>query len=314
MSIFRIHHITKFIYDRPVRESVNQMRIYPLMDDGQDILSHEVIISRQVVPYVYTDYWGNRTGFFNLAAQHQELIVESKLLARAKVNASALPWNISWEEVSELAQKEWMLLEFSRQEEIKSQDAVNSIIDELKLKKYDIVTAAKTCCEYVNKSFTYKKGITNIYTTVDEILEHKSGVCQDFAHLMLQIMRTAGVPGRYVSGYICPHRSGLAGEGATHAWVEIFIPGYGWLGLDPTNNMLVTDTHIRLATGRNFVDCSPVIGSFKGPAKQQLFVQVKVGYEDGFEFTDNTEVELEKQEPAVADSILTDSFAGQQQQ
>lgn len=314
MSTFKIHHITKFVYDRPVRESVNQVRIYPLVDERQEVLSHDVNITRQITPYLYTDYWGNRTGFFNLTSQHQELIVESKLVARAKNNASVLPSDASWVQLQDMVCKDWLLLELSQQEDIKGQDTITGIIDELKLRQLDVASAAALCCEYVYNNFTYKKGITNIYSTVDEILQHKTGVCQDFAHLMLQIMRSAGMPGRYVSGYICPHKSGLVGEGATHAWVEIYIPGYGWAGMDPTNNIRVTNTHIRLATGRNFIDCSPVTGTFKGPAKQQLFVHVKVGYEDGFEFGDNTEVQLDKQEAISVEPLLTESFAGQQQQ
>lgn len=314
MTTFKIHHITKFVYDRPVMESVNQVRIYPILDDWQEVLSHEIIISRQVTPYVYTDYWGNRTGFFNVASQHQELVVESKLVARAKNNSSELPMGISWEQLQDAVQKDWFLLELSQPEEIKNQADIAGIIHELRLKEHDVVTAATNCCEYVYNNFIYKKGITNVKTTVDEILQHKTGVCQDFAHLMLQILRSSGVPGRYVSGYICPHKSGLVGEGATHAWVEVFIPGYGWVGMDPTNNIRVSNKHIKLATGRSFIDCSPVTGTFKGPAKQQLFVTVQVGYEDGFEFGDNNEVQLEKQEPGIIEPSLADSYAGQQQQ
>ncbi|MEJ0080378.1 MAG: transglutaminase family protein [Puia sp.] len=131
------------------------------------------------------------------------------------------------------------------------------------------------------KQFKYIPGITNIETTIDEILQQKAGVCQDFAHVLLQILRTMHVPSRYVSGYICPHRSGLRGEGATHAWVEAWIPESGWTGIDPTNKIWVTNNHIKLAVGRDFTDCSPTRGSFKGTASQQLSVLVSVDYEDG---------------------------------
>jgi transglutaminase-like putative cysteine protease len=109
----------------------------------------------------------------------------------------------------------------------------------------------------------------------------KSGVCQDFAHMLLAMLRLINIPARYVSGYICPNKSGMRGEGATHAWVEAYIPFYGWLGVDPTNNCLVNETHVRLAVGKNFTDCSPVKGTYRGTSNHTLDVTVSVSYEDG---------------------------------
>ena len=119
-----------------------------------------------------------------------------------------------------------------------------------------------------------KKGVTTIETKVDEILELKAGVCQDFAHVLLVMLHMIGIPARYVSGYICPKNHELRGEGATHAWVEAYIPFYGWLGLDPTNNCIVSDRHVRLAIGRNFSDCTPVKGTYKGSSEHTLEVSV----------------------------------------
>jgi transglutaminase-like putative cysteine protease len=99
--------------------------------------------------------------------------------------------------------------------------------------------------------------------------------------MLLVMLRLVNIPARYVSGYVCPIDHNLRGEGATHAWVEAYIPFYGWLGLDPTNNCIVTDGHVRLAIGRSFSDCSPVKGSYKGTAKQILEVGVSVSTEEG---------------------------------
>ena len=84
---------------------------------------------------------------------------------------------------------------------------------------------------------------------------------------MLQLLRTIRIPCRYVSGYICPNKNGLRGEGATHAWVEVWIPNHDWVGIDPTNNVWVANTHVKLAVGWDFNDCSPIKGGFKGPAR-----------------------------------------------
>ncbi|RYZ28125.1 MAG: transglutaminase family protein, partial [Sphingobacteriales bacterium] len=161
--------------------------------------------------------------------------------------------------------------------------------------------------------FKYIKGITNIETTVQEILELRSGVCQDFAHVMLEILRSLGIPSRYVSGYICPNKNGMRGEGATHAWIEAWIPGNGWTGIDPTNNVWVTNHHVRLAVGRNFNDCSPIKGTFKGPARQSLSVYVSVGYEDGQTFEEMNPVRMDR--PANGEEVPDAAvFQGQQQQ
>jgi transglutaminase-like putative cysteine protease len=121
-------------------------------------------------------------------------------------------------------------------------------------------------CKYVYKNFEYIKGVTTVETTLDEIWGLKAGVCQDFAHLLMVMLRLVGIPARYVSGYICPNKDGLRGDWATHAWAEAYLPGYGWLGIDPTNNCIANENHVRLAVGRNFSDCSPVKGVYKGAA------------------------------------------------
>jgi transglutaminase-like putative cysteine protease len=106
----------------------------------------------------------------------------------------------------------------------------------------------------------------------------------------------------------------MRGEGATHAWVEAYIPHHGWIGIDPTNNVWATNNHVKLAVGRDFSDCTPAKGTFKGPAKQSLSVYVSVGYEDGQVFEEITDVQLQKQEGSDGPEIIIDTFAGQQQQ
>ena len=151
-------------------------------------------------------------------------------------------------------------------------------------------------------NFQYIQAVTNVETTVSEIWKMKSGVCQDFAHVLLVMLRTAGIPARYVSGYICPNENGMRGEGATHAWVEAYIPDYGWLGLDPTNNCLTEDQHVRLAVGRSFVDVSPVRGTYKGPAGHDLDVKVVVSYQNDPKALDKKE-KAAMPEPVVTQTV-----------
>jgi transglutaminase-like putative cysteine protease len=106
----------------------------------------------------------------------------------------------------------------------------------------------------------------------------------------------------------------MRGEGATHAWVEAWIPGYGWAGVDPTNNIWVTNTHVKLAVGRNFTDCSVVKGTFKGLARQDLYVFVSVGYEDGVTFEETNQVQMEKQKKAAKEEEIARAAESQLQQ
>jgi transglutaminase-like putative cysteine protease len=195
------------------------------------------------------------------------------------------------------------LLRLCYPETITKHKDILDILNEIGCENKTIIEIAQQCNNYIFNNFTYTKGITNIETTVDEILDHKKGVCQDFAHVLLQLVRTAGIPARYVSGYICPNESGLRGEGATHAWVEIYTPNQGWLGLDPTNNIWTMDNHVKLAVGRNFVDCTPVKGTFKGIAKQTLSVCVSIGYEDGRHFEEINDVALEEVSSEVQEQL-----------
>jgi len=168
-----------------------------------------------------------------------------------------------------------------KQERFNSLSDLTSVVDSLNCKEVTPLEAAKKLTEYVFTNFEYIKGITSVETTLDEVWKLKAGVCQDFAHVLLEMLKIIDTPARYVSGYVCPNKTGMRGEGATHAWVEAYIPFYGWLGLDPTNNRVVDDLHVRLAVGRSFNDCSPVKGTYKGNSSHTLEVGVSVSYEDG---------------------------------
>jgi transglutaminase-like putative cysteine protease len=314
MPVFNIHHITKYEYDRPVKESSNEIKIYPYLCNEQELLQHDVIITGNPDVHVFTDYWGNRIGLFSVLPSHRLMSIESKLTIRTTLPTQLrISFQTGWNDLEKEVKGQLQLLELSNAPQIKSKDKILEIIEQLNVKEKSIATTVEHCGEHIYKQFKYIKGITNIETTVDEILEVRAGVCQDFAHLMLQILRTLKIPSRYVSGYICPNKNGMRGEGATHAWVEAYIPGYGWAGIDPTNNVWATSHHVKLAVGKDFNDCSPVKGTFKGPARQTLAVYVSVGYEDGHVFEEMTDVKMEAL-PIDPKEVLIDEGFGQQQQ
>ncbi|MEY3576633.1 MAG: hypothetical protein RL394_215, partial [Bacteroidota bacterium] len=304
--------ITKYIYDSPVSESVNEIRIYPLQGNDQEILQQDLIITGDPEIQLYTDYWGNKTGFFNVLESHHELKIESRVIVRTTQEHVGEIGDGMLEELVPLVDNSMLLQELKSPDAIRKQPLIDAICKELLTEGKTVLQIIQDCSSYIFHQFKYTKGITNIETTVDEILEHQGGVCQDFAHLLLQLLRTMGIPCRYVSGYICPNKNGMRGEGATHAWVEVFIPGASWRGIDPTNDVWVSSNHVKLAVGRNFKDCSPVKGTFKGSSRQQLYVFVSVGYEDGQVFEETTQVQMEKIDPVVEEKRLAAIEAAQQ--
>ena len=305
MAVFKIVHITKYQYNWPIKESINEIRLFPHHFDNQDVLQYQLLITQSPIVEISTDYYGNRVGNFNNLEAHEEMTIESRMLVR--VNHSLKIPEIDSTTAQDLASEKAnsiLLQRLSYPETILKQKKIDLILKKINSPEKSIIDIAQECNDYIFKNFTYTKGITNIETTVDEILEIRKGVCQDFAHVLLQLLRTAGIPARYVSGYICPNESGLRGEGATHAWVEIYTPTQGWLGLDPTNNIWTMDNHVKLSVGRNFSDCTPVKGTFKGFARQTLSVCVSIGYEDGRQFEEINDVQL--QEVTVEEQVQLD--------
>ncbi len=315
MPIYQIQHVTKYEYDRPVKESCNEIKIYPFSCAEQEVIKHELHIAGN--PYVqeFIDYWGNKTGLFNVLPLHGELIIESRLTIRTTApDDLEVNFISTWDELKSEVKKSFQLIETSVVDTIENHQAIQDIINSVNPLEKPVAQVVQECSSYIFNNFKYIKGITDVETTVDEILNVKAGVCQDFAHLLLQILRTLKIPSRYVSGYICPNKNGMRGEGATHAWVEAYIPQNGWAGIDPTNNIWVTNNHVKLAVGKHFTDCTPIKGTFKGLGKQHLSVFVSIGYEDGKIFQDVNNINMEFTPTIKKDITPTDLLIQQKQQ
>jgi transglutaminase-like putative cysteine protease len=278
MPAYRINHITRYTYASPVIDCTNQIMLYPIIDDRLEVKNHEIRISHDPEVEVFMDYFGNRVGVFSVTKPHTELLIESIAEVFTK------PVLVPNDEAS--AEEQWNHLEtikdnleffdFLREDKFPSSDIVKQTLRAETARTDKPLKTALELSEFVYDNFEYKKGVTNIETPVEEIWGLKAGVCQDFAHMLIVMLRLFGIPARYVSGYICPKETGVRGEGATHAWVEAYIPFFGWLGLDPTNNCIVTDGHVSIAVGRNFNDCTPVKGTFKGSGEHMLEVKVDI--------------------------------------
>jgi transglutaminase-like putative cysteine protease len=283
MPRFNIQHITKYTYEGPVSDSANQIVLFPVKDGCQEVVRHDLRITGDPPVELYKDYYGNEIGTFTYTEPHQSLVIDSAVEVVTKPRPAlqeTVPHETQW---AQLEQVRWQVpyIDFLKQEQFASLEGVLESVCPDKARSRTPLAAALLLRTYVYDHFKYIKGVTSVETTLDEVWALKAGVCQDFAHILLVLLRQVQIPARYVSGYICPNHNGMRGEGATHAWIEAYIPSNGWVGLDPTNNCIADDLHVRLAVGRNFSDCSPVKGTYKGAAGQRLEVGVSVSYEKG---------------------------------
>lgn len=318
MPRFIIHHVTKYTYQAAVRDSANQIMLFPIKDENQELLHQQLVITGMPSVEIYRDYYGNQIGTFMNVDPHKELIIDSKIEIVTKSRAlpsTQIPVDQEWNYLQEIRNMV-PFIDFLKQEQITVLNEIKEVAEAEISKNVSVFSAVNDLNEYVYNNFKYIKGITNIETTLDEIWRLKAGVCQDFAHILLEMLRLINIPARYVSGYVCPRNSDLRGEGATHAWIEAYIPFYGWLGFDPTNNCVVNDLHVRLAVGKNFTDCSPVKGTYRGMSAHTLAVGVSVSYENGVPVSEFNNT-LKAQAPSLTTTTTTNSyrrFIEQQQQ
>lgn len=301
MPEFKIQHITKYTYDGPVRDSANQIILFPVQDDFQEVLKQDVRITGEPPVDIYTDYYGNQVGSFTYRDQHTELVINSQLWVSTRHRPLPVNDIFPAQQWADYERLRYIVpyIDFLKQEYFEGLPQLEQIVQTERQPDDTPYQAILRFCQYVYDNFTYIKGVTSVESTLDDIWKLKAGVCQDFAHILMEILRLIGIPARYVSGYICPNRNGMRGEGATHAWAEAYIPDYGWLGIDPTNNCVANETHVRLAVGRNFSDCSPVKGVYKGAHGHKLEVAVSVGYDKEMPTAVTEQHEISFEEPII---------------
>lgn len=278
MTSYHIKHITRYRYASPVIDCANQIMLYPIQDAQQVLKKHELTISHKPDLDEFVDYFGNRIGIFSVIMPITELTIQSDIeieILPAAIPETNFPIQEQWEKLNEL-REQFPYMDFMMLENFEKENEVAAVIQGLVDFSLTPFETAQILSKYVYDNFEYRKGVTTVETGADEIWRLKAGVCQDFAHILLVMLRRVGIPARYVSGYICPKGQELRGEGATHAWVEVCVPFYGWIGVDPTNNCIASNRHVRLAIGRHFTDCTPVKGTYKGSSEHTLEVSVSI--------------------------------------
>jgi transglutaminase-like putative cysteine protease len=278
---YTIRHITRFRYNAPVSESVLEVRMQPREEGGQRCLSFSLQTHPRAGVHGQRDYLGNMVHHFDVPGQHSALLLTAERLVDLTPPAP-LPEALdgsAWAAIDAL-HADYTLWEWLRPSRFVQPSAELAAFGrELGLQRgADPLSTLRDLTSALFDAFGYAPKTTQVDSPIDEALATRSGVCQDFTHIMLALTRELGIPCRYVSGYLF-HRSedhDRSEQDATHAWVEAYLPQLGWVGFDPTNNLIAGDRHIRTAIGRDYDDVPPTRGVFKGTATSELYVAVRV--------------------------------------
>lgn len=261
-----IEHSTTFTYDQPISEAYTEMRLRPMDIGGQRCLSFLLQTEPRGDVFQYADRFGNDVRYFDVLAPHQKLRVTaiSQVLTSDSFENDA-------RELSPLDEYDYRLPSplvpvTQRLRGLAEQHAVPG----------DVRATAIAFMDMLNQKVRYEKGVTDVTTNADQVLDILGGVCQDFTHLMLALCRAQNIAARYVSGYLFAPSSQRPDDEASHAWVDVFVPEEGWVSLDPTHNNPQTPFYVRVAVGRDYGDVSPTRGVFRGNAQEELDVQVTV--------------------------------------
>jgi len=284
---FRLHHRTHYQYAGPAMESFMEARLQPSQTPHQTVYNYRLVVDPTTNLHPYDDYYNNRVHTFSIVRRHEELTLDSY----ADVETKPLPerpagWEVSVSEARQIYRSERLrLYEFLHASPAIALDGdVHRLANRFFKSRVDVGPAMLDLNQWINEEFAYRSGATQLGTTVAEVIHSRAGVCQDFAQVMIAILRSAEIPARYVVGYIETEsqrrastrtkRPRLIGASESHAWVEVCLPGGVWWPFDPTNNCEAGERHVRVSAGRDYHDCTPTRGVFKGTHTTELKVSV----------------------------------------
>ncbi|WP_214401497.1 transglutaminase family protein [Pseudonocardia lacus] len=269
----RVVHETGYRYGSPVHESYNEARLTPRSDCRQNVVVSRVETTPPTRSYRYADYWGTTVTAFDLHAPHTELAVTATSVVET---GDAMPpvRTATWDDLEGDAVRDRYAetLEFT---DYVSRDRGLARAARALRKGNDPADAVLAACRWVREKLAYQTGTTGVHTRAVEAWDARTGVCQDFAHLTLLLVREMGVPARYVSGYLLPRADTEVRQtvrGQSHAWIEAWTGG--WWGHDPTNDIPIGHRHVRVAVGRDYADVPPLKGLYVGGTAAALDVTV----------------------------------------
>lgn len=282
MARYRIQHTTTYSYDAEVTGSYGQFHLRPWDLPWQRTIAHEVTIDPEPGDlFRHTDLYGNLKTYFHVTKPHTELEITGVSVVEIDKpeldhDALALPWEQARPQVRPLDEGDgepaWQAIDYSfASPMVDLPEGVRNYALPSFAPGRPIGEAATELMQRIYADFEYKAGSTTVSTRVGDLLEKPMGVCQDFAHFMVAGLRSLGLAGRYVSGYLAtrppPGKPRLVGADASHAWVGVWVPRFGWLYLDPTNNRTIDESHASVAFGRDYGDVPPVKGVIFTEAK-----------------------------------------------
>lgn len=276
---FRVFHRTRYVYRAAVRDSYNEVRLRPVTDDTSRLEFFLLNVKPPARLQHFRDNWLNYVHYFDIAEPHTDLTIESQsTINTTNPYKDGKPLGVSFAALKDGIDE--MIAPFlSDSRYVANTPEVWRLGIDIRNDRDDVFATAEAVMHHIYREWQYSPCTTTSSTHMREVMETKRGVCQDFAHLMIGICRSLGIPARYVSGYLYNGpEAQLRGAQASHAWVEVYVPGKGWFGLDPTNDTLADERHILIATGRDYQDAAPVSGHFDGPpgATSALHVQLEV--------------------------------------
>ena len=281
MNFYSIRHLTRFRYSQPISESIMETRMHPRSDSNQHCLTFSLSVSPRCRVFTYRDHQGNNVQHFDIPGEHNQLVIvaESVVEQQELPEVPAFLSPDAWEALDEQVEAGdyWEML-------LPSTFAVETPALTLLAKQMgvtrrdDPLMLVRELNQRLFNYFRYVPRSTRVDSPIDEAIVSGEGVCQDFAHTMIALLRHVRVPARYVSGYLYRGREDhdRSTPDATHAWVDVLLPQLGWVGFDPTNNLIAHHRHIRTAVGRDYADVPPTHGVFRGNTDSELYVAVQV--------------------------------------
>jgi len=271
----RVVHTTGYAYQSPVTASYNEARLTPRSNTRQNVILNRVETIPATRSYRYIDYWGTAVTAFDLHAPHTELTVSSSSVVETERPEQAAA-QVTWTDLQSAAVID-RFDEVLRPTEYTPASERVAAVGRRITKYHEPREAVVAAARWARSELDYIPGTTGVHSSGLDALERGKGVCQDFAHLSLMVLRSMGIPGRYVSGYLHPKRNAVVGktvDGRSHAWIQAWTGG--WWNYDPTNDTEITEQYISVGVGRDYSDVSPLKGVYSGRGATDLDVVVEV--------------------------------------
>lgn len=278
---FAITHRTSYAYSSNVSESINEAYLCPISNEFQHRNSFELSIQPEGASILRRmDFFTNLVYHFELQAPHRSLEITAYSEVQTFPDSREFSVHSSPNGLAHLDRSEAFYDFLTSSERIQLVPMFVHEAKEIVGKMFDVQEAIRSIMAFIHREFAYKAGVTDANTGAVEAFSLRSGVCQDFAHVMIALCRVLGIPARYVSGYFYIERNETDGavvdNSESHAWVDCYMPNIGWVGYDPTHNRRSDERYIRVAVGRDYTDVKPVSGAFYGTACMTMDVSVDV--------------------------------------